>query len=205
MSESPRDIKIATPDHQVADTIVQRWSPYAFKAQSISDAQFASLFEAARWAPSAYNEQPWRYIAAKRDQEELFEKVWSCLMEGNQGWTKDAAVLALGVASVTFDRNGSPNRTALHDLGLASAGLVFQATTMGLYVHQMSGILPSKAASLFSVPENFEVVTGLAIGFLDDDPQRQDELAQRDRKARNRRPLNELVFGETWGAAHEAV
>ena len=144
--------KKVTPDHPIHELITARWSPYAFADRPVAKADLQSLFEAARWAPSSYNEQPWRYIVASKENAAEFAKVLSCLVEGNQAWAKAAPVLALGCASLNFERNGTPNAVALHDLGLGSGMLCVEATSRGLSVHQMIGILPDKARELFHIP-----------------------------------------------------
>src|SRR3954467_13022162 len=107
--------KQANPDHPIHELIAKRWSPYAFADRSVSDADLRSLFEAARWAASSYNEQPWSYIVATRANPEDFERLLSCLVEGNHAWAKAAPVLALGCTSLTFALNGKPNAAAAHD------------------------------------------------------------------------------------------
>src|ERR1700682_1270889 len=136
--------KRAATDYPVQDLIATRWSPYAFADRPVSKDDLHSLFEAARWAPSSYNEKPWSSLAAGRDQPEEFERLLSCLVEANQAWAKLAPVLALGCTSLNFTRNCQPNAAAVHDLGLASANLVLEATARGLAVHQMIGILPDR-------------------------------------------------------------
>src|SRR5215471_11224551 len=132
--------KPAATDHPVHDLIALRWSPYAFADRPVSKADLLSLFEAARWAPSSYNEQPWSYLVATKENPEEFERLLSCLVEGNQVWAKAVPVLALGCTSLNFTRNGQPNAAAVHDLGIAAANLCVEATARGLQVHQMIGI-----------------------------------------------------------------
>lgn len=193
-------VKSAPADHTVHVLVAERWSPYGFDAgRPVADEDLKSLFEAARWAPSAYNEQPWRYIVARRADSGLFEEVLSCLVEGNRVWASFAPVLALGVASRRFSRNGRENGTALHDLGLASANLLVEATSRGLLVHQMSGIHPGRARELFGIPEGFDAVTGIAIGHPGRPGGLPEELAARDLEPRTRNPLGRFVFGERWG------
>src|SRR5688500_16361669 len=135
-------LKQAKPEHPIQELLTRRWSPYAFSDRPVSDDDLRSLFEAARWAASSYNEQPWRYIVATKAEPAEFERLVSCLVEGNQGWAKAAPVLAVGCTSLRFAINGKPNAAAVHDLGLASANLTLEATARGLCVHQMIGILP---------------------------------------------------------------
>src|SRR5205085_4257512 len=129
--------KQVKPDHPIHELIAQRWSPYAFSDRPVSGDDLRSLFEAARWAASSYNEQPWRYIVATKANPQEFERLLSCLVEGNQVWAKAAPVLALGCTSLNFALNNKPNAAAVHDLGLGSATLTLEATARGLYVHQM--------------------------------------------------------------------
>jgi nitroreductase len=195
--------KQATPDHPIQPLIAGRWSPYAFADRPVSDDDLRSLFEAARWAASSYNEQPWRYIVATRANPAEFERLLSCLVEGNQAWAKAAPVLALGCVSLKFALNGKPNAAAEHDLGLASATLTLEATARGLCVHQMIGILPDKARELYRIPEGVRPLTGLAIGYAADPGVLPDNLRGRDLAPRTRRRLAEFVFGGQWGTASD--
>ena len=198
-------LKWAEPDHPVQEEIVRRWSPYVYSERPVAEADIRCLFEAARWAASSYNEQPWRYIVASKAQADEYAKVLSCLVEANQEWAQHAPVLALGVISLTFARHGKPNRAAFHDLGLASAGLSFEATARGLTVHQMIGIVPERAREVFGIPEGFEAMTALAIGYPGDPEQASEKMRQRDEWRRTRRPLREFVFGAIWGKASSLV
>jgi nitroreductase len=197
--------KRATTDYPIHNLLAERWSPCGFAETPVSPEDLRSLFEAARWAASSYNEQPWRYIIATRDEAEAFEQLLSCLVEANQAWARFAPVLALGIAKRMFSHNGVPNRAALHDLGAASAGLTFEAGARGLLVHQMGGIDPEKARSLYRIPEDFEVVTALAIGYAGTPSGLPDECRKRDSAPRQRRPQRELVFGRSWGRAWDRV
>jgi nitroreductase len=179
----------------------KRWSPYAYSDRLVSAADLAAILEAARWAPSSYNEQPWRYILATRSEPEAFEKALSCLLEANQVWAKHAAVLMLAVTVTTFSRNGKPNKAAQHDLGLAAGNICVEATARGLHVHQMIGIVPEKVRELYAVPENAEPLTAIAIGYIGENAGLPDALHERDRAVRTRRPLSETVFGSAWGEA----
>lgn len=199
------EAKHAKPEYPIQDVIARRWSPYAFADRSVSPDDVRSLFEAARWAPSSYNEQPWSYIVATRDNPEEFNRVLSCLVEGNQAWAKAAPVLALGCTSLNFTRNGQPNAAAVHDLGLASANLCVEATARGLFVHQMIGILPDRAREVFHIPDGVRPLTGLAIGYAADLAGRTDPLSERDRTPRSRKRLAEFVFGGEWGTASGLV
>lgn len=192
-------IKKATTDHAIQEVLTKRWSPYAFSDRAVSDEDLRSLFEAARWAASSYNEQPWSYIVAAREQRSEFDRILSCLVEGNQAWAKAAPVLALGVATLHFKRGGKVNTVALHDLGLAAGNLVVEATARGLSVHQMVGILPDRARELYQIPDGSEAVTGIAIGYAGDPDTLPERLKPRDLSPRERKPLCEFVFGNSWG------
>jgi nitroreductase len=195
----------AATDHPVHELIAARWSPYAFADRPVARADLLSLFEAARWASSSYNEQPWAYLVATRDDAPAFEKLLSCLVEANQAWAKAAPVLALGCASLQFSRNGNPNTAALHDLGQASASLALEATARGLVVHQMAGILPDRARELYQVPAGVQPLTGLAVGYPGDPAALPKDVGARDAARRPRKPLSAFVFAGTWGAAAPGV
>lgn len=186
-------IKRADTDRAIHELIAARFSPYGWLDREVSDEDLAAVFEAARWAPSTYNEQPARYIVARKADGEEFERLLGCLVEGNQAWARHVPVLALGVAATTFSRNGKAYPHARHDLGLASANLSLEAGARGLSVHQMAGIVPEVARETYAIPEEFEAVTGLAIGYAD--PEADNE---RDRAPRERRPLAESVFTGAW-------
>src|SRR5215208_2260047 len=193
--------KQATPDHPIHELLARRWSPYAFADRPVSEEDLRSLFEAARWAASSYNEQPWSYIVATKSGLEEFERLLSCLVEGNQAWAKAAPVLALGCTSLRFALNGKPNAAAVHDLGLASASLTLEATARGLFVHQMIGILPDRARELYRIPEGVQPLTGLAVGYAADPGGLPEKYRERDLAPRTRKPLADFVFGGAWGSA----
>ncbi len=188
----------AKTDYPVHELIARRWSPYSFDRRPVSVDDLHAIFEAARWAPSSFNEQPWRFLLATRNDAGAFSTMLSCLTEGNRTWGQHAPVLALGVTKRSFTRNGKPNRAALHDLGLASANLSLEATARGLSVHQMIGIEPDRARQIYQVPDDFDVYTGLAIGYPADPTERLSEFADRDQTRRPRKPLREMLFEGTW-------
>jgi len=196
--------QVAT-DHPVEEWIATRWSPYAFADRPVSRTDLLSLFEASRWAPSSYNEQPWSYVVATKEDPKEFDRLLSCLVEGNQVWAKNAPVLALGCTSLNFTRNGKPNAAAQHDLGLASGTLVLEATARGLAVHQMIGILPDRARELYQIPEGVRPLTGLAIGYPGDPAELPEPLRDRDKARRPRKPLAAFVFGTKWGTTSPVV
>jgi nitroreductase len=199
------DTKKASPDHPINPLLANRWSPCAFADRPVSAEDLRSILEAARWAASSYNEQPWRYIIATKAEPEEFERLLSCLVEANQAWAKGAPVLALGCTQQQFARNGQPNAAAEHDLGAASASLTLEATARGLFVHQMIGILPDRARELYSIPDDVRPLTGLAIGYLGDPNTLPEKYRQRDLSPRQRKPLTEIVFGGRWGEVPEQL
>jgi len=193
------DEKQASTAHPIHELLAKRWSPYAFADRPIPAGDLRSLFEAARWAPSSYNEQPWSYIVAAKESPAEFERLLSCLVEANRAWAKAAPVLALGVVSLRFTRGDKPNRAAVHDLGLAAGNLLVEATARGLFVHQMIGILPDKARELYQIPEGSEAWTGIAIGYKGDPNSLPDGMRGRDTAPRQRKALREFVFSGKWG------
>lgn len=197
--------KLAKPDHPIHELLANRWSPYAIADRAVSFADLRSLFEAARWAASSYNEQPWSYLVATKADPAGFQQMLSCLVEGNQAWAAAAPVLAIGCTSLRFTLNNKPNAAALHDLGLASANLTVEATARGLCVHQMIGILPDKARELYAIPEGVQPLTGLAIGYAADASVLPESLRGRDLAPRTRKPLAQFVFAGAWGTASKVA
>jgi nitroreductase len=191
--------KVAKTDHSINDLISHRWSPRAFSEKLVPADALASLFEAARWAPSSSNEQPWAYIVATRDVPGEFASMLGTLVEFNAGWAKHAAVLAIAVSENAFAKTGAPNRNAHYDTGAASALLCIEATARGLFVHQMAGFDPEKARQIYGIPAGWEAIAALAIGYAGDpnalpQPYKDRELAERTRK-----PISEFVMTGKWG------
>ncbi|WP_204353668.1 nitroreductase family protein [Salinisphaera orenii] len=175
-----------------------------FAPRPVPEHDLAAMFEAARWAPSSFNEQPRRYIvgvADAADHDDTHARILATLFEGNQIWARHAPVLALGIAVHTFATSGKTNKAAVHDLGLASAHLVVEATVRGLSVHQMIGLDPVSAAEAFAVPDGAEVVTALAIGYADEHTDAAPELRKRESKPRTRQSTDEFVFAGRYGQA----
>jgi len=193
--------KTAETSVPVHDIIGNRWSPRAFDSRAVEPEKLKALFEAARWAASSYNAQPWSFIVATKDHPANYKKVLECLVEFNQGWAKNAPVLALSVAQLNFAMpdNKAPNRHAFHDVGLAVANLALQAHALGLEVHQMAGILPDKAREVFGIPAGYEAVAGIAIGCPGDPAVLPDGLRERELAKRTRKELETFVFTGKWG------
>jgi nitroreductase len=191
--------KAAKTDFPVDDLIRERWSPRAFDPKPVEPDVLASLFEAARWAPSSSNEQPWAYLVATKDDAENFEKTLSVLVEFNAIWAKEAAVLAIVVASLNFHHNGSPNRNAFYDTGAASALLSIEATARDLAVHQMAGFDRETAKQVFDIPPDWEPIAAIAIGYPGEPESLPEKLREREIAPRTRKPLSEFVMSGRWG------
>ena len=192
--------KPAPTDRPIHPLLADRWSPYAFTGQDVEEADLLALFEAARWAASSYNAQPWRFLLARRRSEPAaFEKALSCLVPFNQGWARRAPVLALGLVQAEGAADDSPNPIAAHDLGLAAASLTVEATHRGLAVHQMSGIVADRIREAYALPKEVLPMTALAIGYAATPEAAPEEWRARQVRPRERRRLSEFVFGERWG------
>lgn len=177
--ETDSTTNTAPANYSIHPLLKKRWSPRAFADKPVDPELLKKLFEAARWAPSSYNEQPWRFIMARREDEEDFEKLSRVMNDYNRGWATEAPVLTLGLTSTTFDLDGRPNRHADHDLGQAIAHLTFEATRHDLYVHQMAGILPDKARDLYDIPSDVKPLTMIAIGYKGRPGSLDEELEKR--------------------------
>ncbi|MEM6366289.1 MAG: nitroreductase family protein [Planctomycetota bacterium] len=189
-------------DHEVLPTIANRWSPYRFEPRVVEDDKLIRCLEAARWAASSFNDQPWSWIVARRQDAEAFESMLACLMPANRSWASQAGVLICTVTRNHFQYNGKPNRVALHDLGAAAAHLSLQATKFGLHVHQMAGINVAQIRGQYGIPDGFDPQTAIAIGYLDEsEPTTDDqrELDDRQNATRTRTPLSEQVFVGKYG------
>ena len=197
--------KPAETQFPIHDLLRRRWSPLAFADRLVEPEKLRSILEAARWAASSFNEQPWGFIVATKQDEPEWSRLLSCLVEGNQVWAKQAPVLMVSVVKLTFGRNGESNRHAWHDVGLAVGNLVVQATSLGLSVHQMAGILPDKVRELYGLPHGFDPVAGLALGYVGDPDSLPEPLHQREQAQRMRKPLTEFIFSTRWGQVSPLV
>jgi nitroreductase len=186
--------------HPIADLLAHRWSPRAFVDRPVDAAALRQLFEAARWAASSFNDQPWYYLVAARQNPEEFQKMLACLIDANQAWAKAAPVLAISVARTKLAHNGAPNGWARHDVGAASASLAIQATELGLAVHQMAGFDPNRARETYHIPEDYEPVAAMAIGYPGEPDALPDALRQRELAERKRKPMTDFVFSGDWGS-----
>lgn len=185
----------------IHDLLAARWSPRAFAATPVEEEKLAALFEAARWAPSGGNAQPWRFLLTRRGTPS-FDRLRDGLMRGNKPWTETVPVLVLGVAETQFPAKGEKpardNPTAKHDLGMALANLTLQATALGLSVHPMAGFDAERVREAFGIPDPFEPVTVTAVGYLAPSDTLPEGLREREEAPRVRRPLRETVFEGAW-------
>jgi nitroreductase len=197
--------KPASADYTLDDEIARRWSPRIFEEdREIEREKIMTLLEAARWAPSCFNEQPWRYLVFDGTDTEAMESARSCLVEGN-AWALKAPVLMISIARDNFTYNEEPNRTAQHDVGLASENLVLEAVELGLVAHQMAGFNTTRARNEFNIPEGFTVLAMIAIGYpyrgdLDD---LDEKTKAKELAARSRKPVGEIAFAGTWDAPYK--
>ncbi len=191
--------KPAETRYPIHDLLRRRWSPRAYEDRPVETEKLLSLFEAARWAPSSDNEQPWRFLLATRDQPSDYERLFDCLSEGNRKWVFRAPVLMLSVAGLNFEDDGKPNRHAFHDTGLAAENLVLQATALGLMAHQMAGFDLEKARAVCEIPAGFEPVAMIAVGYPGDPSVLPGYLRERELRPRERKPVAEFVFSSQWG------
>lgn len=197
--------KRAEADHEVLGEIARRWSPRAFQDRDVESQKLLRCLEAARWAPSNFNEQPWRFLVMTRENERAFARMLDCLTEKNEKWAKFAPVLMISFMKKTYSKNDKPNRTAQHDVGLAVENLVLQATHEGLVTHQMAGIHLDKVRASFHVPDDYEPVAAIAIGYRGDPNDLPDDLHERELQRRSRKSLDAFVFQEEWGHPADLV
>src|SRR5215831_7343715 len=197
--------KPAVTDYPIEEVLKRRWSPRAFADRMVEQEKLQSLFEAARWAPSSFNEQPWSFIVATKEQHQEHARLLSCLVEGNQRWAQLAPVLAVSVAKLNFEKTGKPNRHAFHDVGLAMGNLLVEATALGLFVHQMAGFSPDRVRGIYGVPEEFEPVAALALGYPGELEVLPEPLRERELGGRSRKPIVSFVFQSKWGEVSPIV
>ena len=185
----------------IADVIAHRWSPRAIDPdQPVSREHLFALLEAARWAPSCFGDEPWRYLVWDRFRDAAgWRQAFACLAEGNQVWVKNAPVLLLSVATPNFGHNNQPNRWAQHDTGAARENLCLQAAALGLVAHQMGGFDPEKAKATFNIPADHSCMAMIAVGHPGPVEVLTDALREKEQAPRERKPLAQIVFAGVWG------
>lgn len=188
----------------IHDLIRDRWSPRSFLDRPVSKEVLVSLFEAARWAPSCNNSQPWRYIVATNEDAEEYERIQGCVNERNQRWSRLAPVIVI-VCAYKMMANDRPSPTHFYDTGMASALLTMQATAHGLVIHQMAGILRDKIKETYAVPDDTDVICGFGLGYQGEPSLLPDELAEREVAPRERQALTDFVFTGKFGSTSPIV
>jgi nitroreductase len=191
--------KIAETQVPIHELIRRRWSPRAFSELPVEPVKLLSLFEAARWAASASNEQPWAFLVASQQDPKNFEAMSGVLVEFNRTWATKAPVLILTLAHTQFEKDGKPNRHAFYDLGQAAANLALQATALGLTTHPMAGFNVEAARERFAVPAGWEPVSVIALGYPGNLDSLTEKLRQRETAQRHRKPLETFIFSGAWG------
>lgn len=189
--------KLAEANYAIHDLLKARWSPRAFSTQPVETEKLLSLLEAARWSPSGANEQPWTFIVATQADTTTHQKFVDILMGRNAMWAKNAPVLILSVAKLNR-QSGAANRHAYYDVGQAVAHLTVQASALGLYVHQMGGFDAEKARQRFEIPEGYDPVTAIAIGYQGNPDDLPEELRGLELGGRSRKSFAEFVFDGHW-------
>lgn len=193
-------LKWADTVPEVDELIRRRWSPRSFDAREVPPQMLRALLEAARWAPSSMNEQPWRFIVATKAEPETYEKLLRILVPGNQDWAKRAPVLMITAAKKAFTGSGSANHHGLHDTGTALGFLLLQATALGLHAHPMAGLDYARARTELQIPDDYEIGAAVAIGFIGDPEQLTNERHRTTESGpRSRKPVEEITFGAGWG------
>ena len=194
MSEKP-----ARTEYPIHSLFINRWSPRAFSDQTVSEEKIKTVLEAARWAASSYNEQPWRFIVGVKEKNNAYEKILDTLSGFNQTWAKNAPVLIMACGKKIFSHNQKPNRHYYYDVGQAMASLSLQATEEQLYIHQMAGFFPDKAREAFAIPADYDPVAAAAMGYLGNADNLDENHKKSELAARTRKPLTETCFGNGWG------
>ncbi len=183
---------------EVHDIFRARWSPRAFADRPVSDRDLKTVLEAARWAASSNNEQPWRFLVARKSDGDRFEKILSTLVPFNQSWAKSAPVLIITAVKRTFTQSGAENPHAKHDAGAALAHIALQATALGLHAHAMAGFDPAKARTELGIPDDYQPVAAVAVGYWGSPDDLPEPYRSRELGARERKPLKDLVFNGRW-------
>ena len=191
--------KPAPTAYPVHELIARRWSPRVFQDRPVERDRLLSLFEAARWAPSSFNGQPWHFIVATKEDKAEHDRLLSCLVEFNQNWCRGAPVLLLAIAARKFEHDGKPNRHGTHDVGLALENLAIQATALDLSVHYMAGFDIAKARQTYGIGEDHEPITAGAIGYGGDPATLPPDARDRELAPRKRKPIQDFVYTGKFG------
>jgi nitroreductase len=201
MADAFPTVKLAANDHPILDVLRKRWSGRALDERPLPHATLSALLEAARWAPSSGNSQPWRFLVFDRSDTAARADAEACLNRGN-AWAKRAPVLLVCVAREVTDK-GTPNEWGRHDLGLANENLLLQASALGLIAHPMAGFDRTEAKKRFAIPDEFSPLVMIAIGYPGDPDQLEEPNRTREREPRKRKPLGEIAFIGRWDRPYE--
>jgi len=191
--------KSAATSYPIHQLIRNRWSPRSFDSRIVESVKLIQMLEAARWAPSWRNDQPWRFIVTTKEDPVAYQRLFDCLSPGNQRWACLAPVLMLVIAKRGYDHGSKPNPITLYDTGQAVAQLAIEALSHGLYVHQMGGIDHERIHLTYGIPPGYQPVVALAIGYLGQITDLAQDLRRRENAQRTRLPLSDLVLSNTWG------
>lgn len=189
--------KPAITNLDIHPIIKNRWSPRSFSEKKVDPAKLRRIFEAARWAPSSFNEQPWRFIVGEKG-DDSWDKLYECMVKFNQDWAKSAAVLIMSIGKQSSSKGGA-NKVYQYDVGQSMAYITFQAEAEGLVVHQMGGFSAEKARELFSIPEDYVPLTMMALGYQDSPESLEGDFVKMEKAPRVRKPFGELVFSGSFG------
>lgn len=193
--------RTATTSVPIHPPIAARWSPRAFSDEGVADGDLVALLEAARWAPSCFGAEPWRFVIGVKGRGDGYAKILGCLVEGNQKWARSAPVLMITIGRERFEFNDEENAWHAHDVGLAMGQLAIEAATRGLVVHQMGGFDQDAAREALAIPEGYRPIAACAIGHQGDPADLPDELRAKETAPRERKPLNQIAFEGAFGDA----
>lgn len=187
------------PGANITDVMEKRWSPRAIVGPVPPKSTLLNILEAARWAPSAFNEQPWVFLVATADHADEFQKALDCLVPGNKSWVKNAPVILFGVMKNTFERDHSPNALALFDLGLAVENLLLETVKQGLVAHPMSGFSAEAVRQSYNVPAGYDPKVAIALGYIGNPDALEEPLLSMEKAERSRKKITDFTFSQTWG------
>jgi len=193
------DAKLANRPAGLHPLLRGRWSPRAFSAKAIDPATVTRLLEAAQWAMSSYNGQPWRIVYATKDDVAAYERIFSTLVPFNQSWAISAPMIGISVGRTHFEHNGEPNSWSAYDTGAAMALLSVQAEAEGLHVHQMAGFDGAKAKEVLAIPDGYHPIAAFVVGYLGDAATLPEQLRERELQQGQRKALADIAFKGTWG------
>jgi nitroreductase len=191
--------KLANTEVPISDVIAERWSPRAFDSSyEITDDLIKSLFEAARWAPSCFGDEPWQFLLFNKEDATAWTAALNCLSVGNQDWAMDASILIVICANQNFKHNNEKNRWAHYDTGAAAENICLQASSLGLAAHQMGGFDQDKFRNLSNIPQDFDILACMAVGKQLDESKLSQFQKEREKKDRSRRSLKDIYFINKW-------